>query len=67
MGDLTCSHDKGEHRMKICEFGRNGKARLLFVAHARAVGDGERALFRRQFGGEVGAGDPGAVDAAPPG
>ena len=52
--------------MKICDFGKDGEARLLFVTHARAVGDGEGDLFGRQFGGEVGAGDPGAVDASPP-
>jgi hypothetical protein len=51
--------------MKICDSSKDGEVRLLFVAQARAVGDGERALFRRQFGGEVDAGDPGAVDAGP--
>ena len=44
MGDLTCSHDKGEHRMKICDFGKDGEARLLFVAPVRPVDDGEDDL-----------------------
>jgi hypothetical protein len=51
--------------VKICDFGKDGEARLLFVAHACAVSAREGDFFRRQFGGEVGAGDPGAVDAGP--
>ena len=55
MGDLTCSRDKGEHRMKICDCSKDGEVRLLFVAHARPVGDRAGNFFGRQFGGEVGA------------
>jgi len=63
VGDLNCSHDDGEHRMKICDSGKDGEVRLLFVAHVRALSDREGDLFRRQFGGKVGAGDARTVDA----
>ena len=49
LNNLTCSHDKGDHRMKICDFGKDSEARLLFVAHARPVGDGEGDLEQDNF------------------